>query len=86
MIRTGSLFTQILSLFQRSDFERHARELKSEYRSKGFSSWDQFVAMFFCQLLAVPLQFWLGRLQPGGPVALESVQLPQSLGMDQPPL
>ena len=50
MIRTGSLFTQILSLFQRSDFERHVRELKSEHRSKGFSSWDQFVAMLFCQL------------------------------------
>jgi Transposase DDE domain/Domain of unknown function (DUF4372) len=50
MIRTGSLFTQILSLFQRSDFERHVRELKSDYRSKGFSSWDQFVAMLFCQL------------------------------------
>jgi hypothetical protein len=50
MIRTGSLFTQILSLFQRSDFERHVRELRSEYRSKGFNSWDQFVAMLFCQL------------------------------------
>jgi hypothetical protein len=50
MIRTGSLFTQILSLFQRSDFERHVRELKSDHRSKGFSSWDQFVAMLFCQL------------------------------------
>jgi len=50
MIRTGSLFTQILSLFQRSDFARHVRELKAEHRSKGFSSWDQFVAMLFCQL------------------------------------
>jgi hypothetical protein len=50
MIRTGSLFSQILSLFQRSDFERHVRELKAEHRSKGFSSWDQFVAMLFCQL------------------------------------
>lgn len=50
MIVTGSLFTQILSLFQRSDFEHHARELKSEYRAKGFSSWHQFVSMMFCQL------------------------------------
>jgi len=47
---TASLFTQILSLFQRPDFARHVRELKSEYRSKGFSSWEQFVAMLFCQL------------------------------------
>jgi Domain of unknown function (DUF4372)/Transposase DDE domain len=50
MIRTGSLFSQILSLFQRSDFARHVRELKAEHRAKGFSSWDQFVAMLFCQL------------------------------------
>lgn len=50
MNHTGSLFTQILSLFQRSDFERHVRQLKSEHRSKGFGSWDQFVAMLFCQL------------------------------------
>jgi hypothetical protein len=50
MIRTGSLFSQILSLFQRSDFARHVRELKTEHRAKGFSSWEQFVAMLFCQL------------------------------------
>ena len=47
---TGSLFSQILSLFQRSDFARHMRELKTEHRAKGFNSWDQFVAMLFCQL------------------------------------
>jgi len=50
MNSTASLFSQILSLFQRSDFARHVRELKAEYHSRGFSSWDQFVAMLFCQL------------------------------------
>lgn len=50
MRQTGSLFSQILSLFQRSDFARHARELKAEHHSRGFSSWDHFVAMLFCQL------------------------------------
>lgn len=50
MSHTGSLFSQILSLFQRSDFARHVRELKAEHHSRGFSSWDQFVAMLFCQL------------------------------------
>ena len=50
MNATGSLFSQILSLFQRTDFARHVRELKTEHRAKGFSSWDQFVAMLFCQL------------------------------------
>jgi len=50
MNSTGSLFSQILSLFQRSDFARHVRALKAEHRAKGFNSWDQFVAMLFCQL------------------------------------
>lgn len=50
MNTTGSLFSQILALFQRSDFARHVRELKAEHRAKGFGSWDQFVAMLFCQL------------------------------------
>ena len=50
MIRTGSLFSQILALFQRSTFAHHVRELKGEYHARGFSSWDQFVAMLFCQL------------------------------------
>lgn len=50
MNRTGSLFSQILSLFQRSDFARHVKQLKAEYHARGFTSWDQFVAMLFCQL------------------------------------
>jgi hypothetical protein len=50
MNATGSLFSQILSLFQRSDFARHVRELKAERHVRGFSSWSQFVAMLFCQL------------------------------------
>jgi hypothetical protein len=50
MISTGSLFTQILSLFQRSDFARHVKELKAERHARGFSCWEQFVAMLFCQL------------------------------------
>jgi hypothetical protein len=50
MVITASLFTQILSLFQRSDFARHVRELKAERHARGFSSWSQFVAMLFCQL------------------------------------
>ena len=50
MSNTASLFTQILSLFQRSDFARHARELRAERHARGFSCWSQFVAMLFCQL------------------------------------
>jgi len=50
MTNTASLFTQILSLFQRSDFVRHVRELKAERHARGFSCWSQLVAMLFCQL------------------------------------
>src|SRR5690349_2799315 len=46
----GSLFSQILPLFSRSDFQAYVRAIKCEYRAKGFSSWEQFVAMMFCQL------------------------------------
>lgn len=46
----ASLFSQLLSLFNRNDFSHHVREVNAEYRSKGFSCWDQFVAMLFCQL------------------------------------
>lgn len=50
MTSTASLFTQILSLFQRSDFARHVHDLKAERHAQGFSCWSQFVAMLFCQL------------------------------------
>jgi hypothetical protein len=50
MANAASLFTQILSLFQRSDFARHVHELKAERHARGFSCWSQFVAMLFCQL------------------------------------
>jgi hypothetical protein len=50
MTNTGSLFTQVLSLFQRSDFARHVRYLKAERHARGFTCWSQFVSMLFCQL------------------------------------
>ena len=44
------MFSQILKLIPRTDFERIVKETGAEYRSKGLSSWSQFVAMLFCQL------------------------------------
>ena len=44
------MFSQILKLIPRTDFERFVKETKAEHRSKGLSSWSQFVAMLFCQL------------------------------------
>lgn len=45
-----SMFSQILKLIPRTDFERLVKETGAEYRSKGLSSWSQFVGMMFCQL------------------------------------
>ncbi len=45
-----SMFSQILKLIPRTDFERMVKETGAEYGSKGLSSWSQFVAMLFCQL------------------------------------
>lgn len=44
------MFSQMLKLIPRTDFERIVKETGAEYRSKGLSSWSQFVAMLFCQL------------------------------------
>lgn len=44
------MFSQILKLIPRTDFERIVRETRAEYRCKGLSSWSQFVGMLFCQL------------------------------------
>lgn len=45
----SSLFAQILQVIPRSRFMRLVAESNAERASKGFSSWDQFVAMLFCQ-------------------------------------
>jgi hypothetical protein len=50
MIRVASCFAQVLSLVKRYDFERLVREQRAERGAKGFSCWDQFVAMLFCQM------------------------------------
>lgn len=50
MTNTASLFTQVLSLFQRSDFARYVQQLKAERHARGFGCWSQFVSMLFCQL------------------------------------
>lgn len=44
------MFSQILKLIPRIEFERLVKETGAEYRSKGLSSWSQFVGMLFCQL------------------------------------
>lgn len=50
MVTTASCFAQVLSLVDRNDFARAVRRHDAERGSKGFSCWDQFVSMVFCQL------------------------------------
>lgn len=50
MLRDSSLFCQLLRLFPRREFQRTVQRRDAERAAKGFSCWDQFVAMMFCQL------------------------------------
>jgi len=50
MIRVASCFAQVLSLINRYNFERLVHDNRAEHGAKGFSCWDQFVAMLFCQM------------------------------------
>jgi len=45
-----SMFSQILKLIPRNEFEVIVKQTGAQYAAKGFSSWGQFVAMLFCQL------------------------------------
>lgn len=50
MIAVASCFSQLLSLVDRACFARAVRQHQAERGAKGFSCWDQFVAMLFCQM------------------------------------
>ena len=50
MNRFCSIFSQLLKLFPRLEFERQVTAHRAEYHARGFSCWEQFVAMLFCQL------------------------------------
>jgi hypothetical protein len=49
-MRHASLFSQLLSIFNRTDFANLAREHEMERYAKGFTTWTHFVAMLFCQV------------------------------------
>jgi len=50
MNRFNSIFGQILHLFSKREFFEAVYATQAERGAKGFSCWDQFVAMLFCQL------------------------------------
>ena len=50
MNKFSSIFGQILQVFDKRDFLQAVRDTRAEHAAKGFTCWDQFVAMLFCQL------------------------------------
>jgi hypothetical protein len=50
MSQVCSIFSQVLKLFSRGEFEKSVKEHKAERHARGFTSWGQFMAMLFCQL------------------------------------
>lgn len=50
MNRFSSIFSQLLQLFPRLEFQHLVRIIQAERHAKGFTCWGQFVAMLFCQL------------------------------------
>lgn len=50
MTRFCSIFNQLLQFFPRTEFQRAVAETQAERHARGFTCWQQFVAMLFCQL------------------------------------
>lgn len=50
MVKTASLFSQLLVHFPRLKFSQLVAEHGAERHAKGFRCWTQFVAMLFCHL------------------------------------
>jgi hypothetical protein len=48
--RVCSIFSQILGLAPRAEFEAAVKRHNAERHARGFRCWDQFCAMLFCQL------------------------------------
>jgi len=50
LYKVCSIFSQVLKLFSRGEFEKAVKAHGAERHSRGFTSWGQFMAMLFCQL------------------------------------
>ena len=50
MRQFNSMFSQLLSFFPRSEFEKSVCKHQAERGAKGFDCRTQFIAMLFCQL------------------------------------
>ncbi|MBI5328003.1 MAG: DUF4372 domain-containing protein, partial [Deltaproteobacteria bacterium] len=50
MNKFSSIFGQILQIFSKVEFYKAVIETGAERGAKGFSCWQQFVTMLFCQI------------------------------------
>ncbi len=50
MHHNNTILGQMLQMFSRYEFQKAVSETKTEYHSRGFSSWNHFVSMLFGQL------------------------------------
>ncbi len=50
MTRVCSIFSQLLQLFPRLEFEQAVKRHQAERHARGFTCWGQFVSMMFCHL------------------------------------
>lgn len=50
MNRVCSIFSQVLQLIPRAEFAALVRQHGAERHARGFTCWQQLVAMLFCQL------------------------------------
>jgi len=50
MIKTASLFSQLLEQFPLHEFTRLMKKHRAKYGTRGFSCWTQFVSVVFCQV------------------------------------
>ena len=50
MQRVGSIFSQLLRFSPRLEFESLVKPHRAERHARGFTCWQQFTAMLFCQL------------------------------------
>jgi hypothetical protein len=50
MTQVCSVYSQLLQLFPRGQFAQVVKQHQAEFNAKGFTCWEQFVAMLFCQV------------------------------------
>lgn len=50
MTQVCSVYSQLLQLFSRGQFAQAVNQHQADCNAKGLSSWEQFVAMLFCQM------------------------------------